>query len=114
MKRSKRSMLDLANQSLRSFSRGWSFETVLADPPWRFQNRTGKMAPEHRRLARYETMTLGEIAGLPVPEDLSGTAHIYLWGPNAFLAEGVSVLEGWGFTYQTKLVLYEVRQECGP
>jgi hypothetical protein len=24
------------------------FATVLADPPWRFQNRTGKVAPEHR------------------------------------------------------------------
>ena len=28
------------------------FRTILADPPWRFQNRTGKVAPEHRRLSR--------------------------------------------------------------
>lgn len=27
-----------------------SFGTILIDPPWRFQNRTGKMAPEHKRL----------------------------------------------------------------
>jgi hypothetical protein len=25
------------------------FSTILADPPWQFQNRTGKMAPEHKR-----------------------------------------------------------------
>ena len=31
------------------------FKTVLADPPWQFQNRTGKMAPEHKRLNRYAT-----------------------------------------------------------
>ncbi len=36
---------------------GKRFHTVLADPPWRFTNRTGKVAPEHRRLSRYETMT---------------------------------------------------------
>ena len=37
------------------------FQTVLADPPWRFANRTGRAAPEHRRLGRYGTM--GLVAG---------------------------------------------------
>jgi hypothetical protein len=41
------------------------YGTILVDPPWRFQNRTGKMAPEHRRLHRYRTMTFEEIAALP-------------------------------------------------
>lgn len=107
-------MNEIANQSLRSFARGWAFETILADPPWRFQNRTGKMAPEHRRLARYETMTLEEIAALPVADVSSDTAHAYLWVPNALLAEGLSVLEGWGFTYKTNLVWYKVRKDGGP
>src|SRR4051812_21525107 len=31
------------------------YGTILADPPWQFMNRTGKMAPEHRRLNRYAT-----------------------------------------------------------
>ena len=26
-----------------------SYGTILIDPPWRFQNRTGKVAPEHQR-----------------------------------------------------------------
>lgn len=107
-------MNDLANQSLRSFSRNWTFETVLADPPWRFQNRTGKMAPEHRRLARYETMDLDEIKALPVPEICGDTAHLYLWVPNALLREGIEVLESWGFTYKTNLVWYKVRKDGGP
>jgi hypothetical protein len=38
------------------------YATILADPPWRFTNRTGKMAPEHRRLRRYKTMSFAEIA----------------------------------------------------
>ena len=37
------------------------YGTILADPPWQFMNRTGKMAPEHRRLNRYATMKLPEI-----------------------------------------------------
>ena len=39
---------------------------ILADPPWQFQNRTGKIAPEHKRLARYCTLTLAGIMQLPV------------------------------------------------
>ena len=44
------------------------FGTILADPPWRFQNRTGKMAPEHQRLMRYSTLDFEEIYQLPVGE----------------------------------------------
>jgi hypothetical protein len=50
-----------AAQDLRHELGGRRFATVLADPPWRFTNRTGKVAPEHRRLSRYPTLTLPEI-----------------------------------------------------
>lgn len=80
------------------------FATVLADPPWQFQNRTGKMAPEHKRLSRYPTMTLGDIKNLPVEAIVKDTAHLYLWVPNALLADGLQVMEHWGFTYKTNLV----------
>jgi N6-adenosine-specific RNA methylase IME4 len=107
-------MNELANQSLSSFSKGRKFETVLADPPWRFQNRTGKMAPEHVRLARYRTMSIDEICGLPVESAVGSTAHLYLWVPNALLAEGLSVMEAWGFQYKTNLVWFKVRKDGGP
>lgn len=115
MKRSNRSFVnDVANQSLLSFSRGRQFETVLADPPWRFQNRTGKVAPEHVRLARYRTMDLAEIAALPVAAAVGDVAHLYLWVPNALLAEGLEVMQRWGFTYKTNLVWFKVRKDGGP
>jgi N6-adenosine-specific RNA methylase IME4 len=107
-------MHDIANHSLKRFGRGMTFETVLADPPWRFQNRTGKMAPEHRRLARYETMTLKDIAALPVGDVVSAGAHLYLWVPNALLAEGLEVMKLWGFTYKTNLVWFKTRKDGGP
>jgi N6-adenosine-specific RNA methylase IME4 len=89
------------------------FGTVLADPPWQFINRTGKVAPEHRRLARYGTMNLEQISALPVEECLMPTAHLYLWVPNALLPEGLHVLKAWGFNYKSNIVLHKERKDKG-
>jgi N6-adenosine-specific RNA methylase IME4 len=91
-----------------------AFSTILADPPWRFQNRTGKMAPEHQRLLRYPTMTLEEIIELPVGRFAAANSHLYLWIPNALIAEGLEVMKRWGFTYKTNLVWYKIRKDHGP
>ncbi len=90
------------------------FATVLADPPWRFQNRTGKMAPEHKRLSRYGTMPLDEIMELPVAQVVRDKAHLYLWVPNALILEGLEVMRRWGFEYKTNIVWYKVRKDGGP
>lgn len=92
---------------------GSRFATVLADPPWRFQNRTGKMAPEHRRLSRYGTMDVAEIMDLPIADALASTAHLYLWVPNALLPQGIDVLRAWGFEYKTNLVWHKIRKDGG-
>jgi N6-adenosine-specific RNA methylase IME4 len=99
--------------SLASSVRGRKFQTVLADPPWRFTNRTGKMAPEHRRLSRYETMTMEDIAALPVSEIVSDPAHLYLWVPNALLPEGLAVMKAWGFAYKSNIVWHKIRKDGG-
>jgi N6-adenosine-specific RNA methylase IME4 len=95
------------------FSGPLRFGAILADPPWQFANRTGKMAPEHKRLSRYRTMSFDEIEALPVPDICAATAHLYLWVPNALLAEGLSVMNAWGFTYKTNLVWHKVRKDGG-
>jgi MT-A70 len=92
---------------------GERFRTILADPPWRFQNRTGKNAPEHKRLARYETMDLQEICALPVAEIAAEPAHLYLWVPNALLLDGLEVMQAWGFNYTTNLVWRKIRKDGG-
>jgi N6-adenosine-specific RNA methylase IME4 len=89
------------------------YRTIVADPPWRFQNRTGKVAPEHQRLARYITLTRDEIAALPVGRMGEGRAHCYLWVPNALLADGLHVLARWGFTYKTVLIWHKIRRDGG-
>ncbi|WP_415517865.1 MAG: MT-A70 family methyltransferase [Desulfovibrio aminophilus] len=98
---------------LLSFADGRKYATILADPPWQFQNRTGKMAPEHRRLSRYGTLSLDRIKELPVAGLTRDTAHLYLWVPNALLPEGLAVMSAWGFTYKSNLVWHKVRKDGG-
>jgi N6-adenosine-specific RNA methylase IME4 len=103
---------EAAADFLSSISRR-RFGTILADPPWRFQNRTGKMAPEHRRLSRYGTMSLEEICNLPVSCAAADVAHLYLWVPNALLPDGLEVMRRWGFEYKSNLIWHKVRKDGG-
>ena len=100
-------------QDLTEALAGRAFGAVLADPPWRFANRTGKVAPEHRRLARYPTMTLDAICALPVAEHMADRAHCYLWVPNALLPDGLAVLAAWGFAYKSNIVWHKLRKDGG-
>jgi N6-adenosine-specific RNA methylase IME4 len=93
---------------------GGRFTTILVDPPWRFTNRTGKVAPEHKRLHRYRTMSFDEIAALPVPKLAHEKSHLYLWCPNALLLEALTIMKSWGFTYKTNIVWYKTRKDGGP
>jgi N6-adenosine-specific RNA methylase IME4 len=90
------------------------FQTILADPPWQFQNKTGKVAPEHKRLNRYSTMTLDDICALPVEALAVEPAHLYLWVPNALLPEGLRVMQAWGFHYKSNIVWHKIRKDGGP
>ena len=102
-----------AQHSLLETAGSNKFATVLADPPWQFQNRTGKVAPEHKRLNRYGTMTLDEICSLPVEQIADDPAHLYLWVPNALLPEGLQVMNAWGFRYISNIVWHKVRKDGG-
>ena len=98
----------------RAFTAGKRYRTIYADPPWQFQNRTGKVAPEHKRLSRYSTMTVPEICRLPVAEAAGEKSHLYLWVPNALLPEGLEVMRAWGFSYKTNIIWEKVRKDGMP
>lgn len=91
-----------------------TYRTILADPPWRFTNRTGKIAPEHQRLHRYGTMGIDEICALPVNAHAEKPAHLYLWVPNALLPWGLKVMDAWGFKYKTNIIWFKTRKDGGP
>lgn len=91
-----------------------NYGVILADPPWRFTNRTGKVAPEHKRLNRYGTLSLKEIKEIPVAEVTGEKSHLYLWVPNALIPEGLEVMKAWGFNYKTNIVWHKIRKDGGP
>lgn len=101
-------------QDLKTFVKGKKYNTIYADPPWQFQNKSGKVAPEHKRLTRYETMTIEEIKQLPVAEIADEKAHLYLWVPNALLPDGLAVMDAWGFAYKTNFIWEKTRKDGQP
>ncbi len=103
-----------AATDLLQFAGDRTYATILADPPWQFTNRTGKVAPEHGRLNRYPTMDLEDIKSLPVERIADERSHLYLWVPNALLPEGLEVMKAWGFKYKSNLIWYKVRKDGGP
>ena len=101
-------------ENLLHFCAGKKYATIYADPPWRFQNRTGKVAPESKKLNRYETMSLEEIEDLPVGEIAAEKSHLYLWVPNALLPDGLAVMKAWGFEYKGNIIWEKVRKDGQP
>jgi N6-adenosine-specific RNA methylase IME4 len=102
-----------AADDLRTFLSGRKFGTILVDPPWQFQNRTGKVAPEHKRLSRYPTLTVKEIKALPLAEAAEQVCHLYLWVPNALLPLGIEVMQAWEFQYKSNIVWHKIRKDGG-
>lgn len=108
------STLQETSENLLSFCGDKRYSTIYADPPWRFQNRTGKVAPENKKLTRYETMSLEDIMALPVEQVAAAKSHLYLWVPNALLPDGLAVMKAWGFEYKGNIIWEKVRKDGGP
>ena len=88
---------------------GMRYSTVLADPPWRYANKATENAAEKQ----YRTLTVDEIAALPVQDLLTDNAHLHLWTTNGFLFEAKRVMEAWGFTYKSCLVWVKPQMGMG-
>lgn len=101
-------------QNFLDFTAGKKYQTIYADPPWQFSNRTGKVAPENRKNSRYSTMTLQDIKDLPVSSVCEDQAHLYLWVPTAMIKDGLDVLEAWGFEYKSIVFWEKVRKDGQP
>ena len=101
-------------ENLLAFCHGKKYATIYADPPWRFQNRTGKVAPENKKLNRYPTMQLSDIMALPVEKIAEEKSHLYLWVPNALLPDGLAVMKAWGFEYKGNIIWEKIRKDGQP
>ena len=72
----------------------------LADPPWPFRNEHNKCA---RGRTPYPTMTMDELAALPVRDLFAPKSVMFLWTTAALLPEGLRLLNSWGFRYCSSL-----------
>lgn len=81
------------------------YRTIVADPPWHYGRKFngfsgGKVrSPRHGtpRDLPYRTMTVDEVAALPVGTLAESAAHLYLWTTQKFLWEAPRVVRSWGF-----------------
>jgi N6-adenosine-specific RNA methylase IME4 len=79
---------------------GKRFGTIYADPPWKYGNQGTRAATDNH----YPTMTVNEIAALPVPELAADDCHLHLWSTTSFLPDALGLIERWGFAYKGMLV----------
>jgi N6-adenosine-specific RNA methylase IME4 len=59
-------------------------------------------------------MELDDIFNLPISRLAADRSHLYLWVPNALLAEGLEVMRRWGFKYKSNIVWHKIRKDGGP
>jgi N6-adenosine-specific RNA methylase IME4 len=100
------------------------WRTIVVDPPWSYtqhwrrsdqwRSLTGRMfkrgghngkygAGARGAAAQYDCMTLDQIGALPLAEWAEPDAHLYLWTTNAFIRDAFPLVDGWDFTYKTKI-----------
>jgi N6-adenosine-specific RNA methylase IME4 len=95
------------------------YRTIVADPPWDVKAGSAQGAyyvgadgvqvwnpgrEKHSRDLAYPSMSVAQIAGLPLADLVADDAHLYLWATNGYLPDAFSVIEAWGFRYSTTLV----------
>jgi N6-adenosine-specific RNA methylase IME4 len=90
------------------------YSCIYADPPW--QTKAGRPLSGYRivdgkqifnsidnksRELAYPTMTVDEIAAMPIKNIVAKDAFLFLWVTNQYLLEAKKVIDGWGFRYVT-------------
>jgi len=80
------------------------YRTLVIDPPWPIAKIDREERPRQASVLDYPTMSVEEIAGLPVRDlvDPDG-AHVYLWVTHKTLPAGLELLERWGCRYECQL-----------
>jgi N6-adenosine-specific RNA methylase IME4 len=85
------------------------FRVIFADPAWRFRDRLRMSTVKRGAEDNYRTMTIAEIAALPVARLASDDAVLVLWRPSSLAKPALDVLEGWGFRQTGELVWNKVK-----
>jgi N6-adenosine-specific RNA methylase IME4 len=85
------------------------YRTIVADPPWHygmsrgFSWREGRPSGKRGAMLAYPTMTVDEIAALPVETLAEDSAHLYVWTTQRYLWDTRDIVRAWGFEPSTLL-----------
>ncbi len=79
---------------------GRTFGTIYADPPWQYGNQATRASTDNH----YQTMTVDELAALPVGQLAAQRSHLWLWTTNGFLFECPRLFAAWGFEFKSSYV----------
>lgn len=79
------------------------FSLCLMDPAWAFRTRSGEDRVPTQGVDPYGTMTLAEMAALPVGEVMAADSFIAMWVVGSHLGQAIDLAAGWGFGFVTDL-----------
>jgi N6-adenosine-specific RNA methylase IME4 len=83
------------------------YRTIVADPPWHYDSfvrGAGAGGSVVTVPMPYPSMTLGELADLPVREWAMPDAFLFMWTTNRYLPESFWIANAWGFEYRQLIV----------
>ena len=83
------------------------FRCIVADPPWRVLRPSGWGKHNHHpsvELLPYRTLSVTDIAAMPMSMVSANRCHLYLWTINKHIESAYTVARSWGFTPSTLLV----------
>lgn len=103
---SESSAIDDLNSILKT---GKKFGCIYADPPWKYGNQKTRAATDNH----YPTMTVEDIAALPIEKLAADDAHLHLWTTNGFLPESFQLMTDWGFEYRSCYVWVKPQMGIG-
>lgn len=80
------------------------YSTIVADPPWRYEQATASHWPKLAHTGPgnpmpYSMMSIEDISAMPVSDLAASDSHLYLWTTNRYLRASYGIAEAWGFKF---------------
>lgn len=79
----------------------FGYGMIMIDPPWKFETYSDEGKVEKSADAHYDTMTLDQIAALPIGHLAGKDCLLWMWGTHPMIQLQLPLIAGWGFKYVT-------------
>lgn len=92
--------------------RMFGYRLIYADPAWAFDNWSEK-GEDRNANQHYPTMTVDEIAALPVGHLASDSCALAMWVTDPLLDRAIEAMKIWGFRFTTVLFTWTKEKPSG-